>query len=91
MFQMISHQGLADGAKRLLHGRKLNENVGAVAVFFDHALKAANLAFDAAEAMKIRELDIGIDACRFLGASLRITSARRNSGLFHLIYPLGVS
>jgi hypothetical protein len=68
MAEMIAHQRLADSTQRLLYRGQLSEYVGAVAVFLDHALQAANLAFDTPQPVKIRQFDLGIDARGFLGA-----------------------
>src|ERR1700744_6052019 len=62
MGQVIAHQRASDGAKRLLRRRDLHQNVGAIPLFFHHALNAAHLPLNAAEPPKIRSLDFRIDA-----------------------------
>jgi hypothetical protein len=59
--EVIAHQSSGYGAERLLHGGELGDDVGAVAVFFDHAMQAADLAFDEAEATEIGGFDLRVD------------------------------
>jgi hypothetical protein len=63
--EMIAHQISGDAAESFLHAGDLGDDVGAVAIFFDHFLEAADLAFDAAEALEVRGFELGIDADRF--------------------------
>jgi hypothetical protein len=65
--QMIAHQVSGDAAKGFLDAGDLGDDVGAVAVVFDHFLEASDLAFDAAEAVAIGFLELRIDACGFAG------------------------
>ena len=76
--EMIAHEGAADGAQGFLDGGDLHEDVGAVAVFGDHASEAAGLAFDAAQALEIGGLDLRIDAEGFAFAGF--AGARRGGG-----------
>ena len=48
--QVIAHQRPGYRPERLLHGRDLGQNIGAVSIFIDHPVQSANLAFDAAQA-----------------------------------------
>lgn len=59
--EMIAHERTGYGAQRFLRGRDLHEDVGAVAVFFNHAVDAAYLAFNAAEAAEIGGFDFRVD------------------------------
>ena len=59
--EMIAHQVASDAAKRLLDAGDLGDDVGAVAIFFDHFLETANLAFNAAESLEIGVLQLRID------------------------------
>lgn len=52
--QMIFHQIARDAPQRFLDRGDLHDDVGAVAIFVDHFLKAADLPFDAAQAFPIR-------------------------------------
>jgi len=90
MAEVIPHQTLTHGAKSFLDRGKLDENVGAIAVFLDHALQAADLAFNAPQPVKIRPFDFGINAGSLLWSQLRFATARRYHTLFHPRYPLGV-
>jgi hypothetical protein len=66
---MVAHERAGDGAESLLDGGDLRDDVGAVAVVFDHAVEAANLAFDKTEAAEVRGFDPGVDAnCFAFGA-----------------------
>ena len=60
MAQMILKQPARYFPQRLMHGRNLYENVGAIPVFFNHSLKSSNLAFDSAKAVEIGGLDLRI-------------------------------
>jgi hypothetical protein len=56
-----------------MHGRNLDENVGAIPIFFNHSLKSSNLAFNAAKAIEIGGFDLGIDGHRvFTGPGARM-------------------
>ena len=63
--EVIAHQVTSNSAERLLHAGDLSDDVGAVAIFFDHFLKAADLAFDAAEALQVGGFQFGIDGDGF--------------------------
>jgi len=60
MAQMVLEQPAGDLAKRLVHGGNLDENVGAITIFFNHSLKSADLSFDASQAVEIGGLDLWI-------------------------------
>ena len=49
MREVISHQRPPDRPQSFLCRRDLNHDVGAIAVFFDHLLNAADLPFDASK------------------------------------------
>jgi len=53
MAQMILHQVARYPAQRFLNGSDLGDDVRAIAVFLNHFLQAADLPFDAAEAILI--------------------------------------
>src|SRR5271165_3813008 len=59
---MIFHQIAGDAAQGFLHRSDLYDDVGAIAVFANHFLQAANLAFNAAQALLIALLQFGIDS-----------------------------
>lgn len=61
--EVVAHQRARDGAQGLLYGRDLRDDVSAVAVFFDHAVQAADLALDQPQAAQVGGLDLRIDAC----------------------------
>jgi len=63
--QMIAHQVSGDAAQGFLDAGDLGDDVGAVAVVFDHFLEAADLAFDAAQAVAIGFLELRIDTSGF--------------------------
>jgi hypothetical protein len=65
MAQMILHQIARDTAEGFLHGSNLRDDVGAVAVVFNHFLQATDLAFNAAETLAIGFLQGGIDSGSF--------------------------
>src|SRR5712671_6488964 len=46
MTQMIAHQRASYRAQGFLYGRNLHQNIGAIAVFADEALQAADLSLD---------------------------------------------
>ena len=96
VLQMILHQAPRHAAQRLLNGSNLHDDVGAVAIFFDHFLQAANLPFDAAKPMAIRAFYFGINSCGFALMSqgacftrIRRTRIRRSTDRrrAHYIYP----
>ena len=51
MTEVVAHELASDASKRFVDGRDLRHDVGAIAVCFDHFLKASDLAFDTAEAL----------------------------------------
>ena len=53
MFEMALHDLLAEAAEGLLDAGDLDEDFGAVAIFFDHFVQAADLAFDPFEALEV--------------------------------------
>jgi hypothetical protein len=53
MMEMIAHQVSGYAAERFLNAGYLRDDVGAVAVLFDHFLEAAHLAFDSTEAVAV--------------------------------------
>lgn len=63
--EVVAHERARDGAQGLLHGRDLCDDVGAVAVVFDHAVEAADLTFYETKTAEIRGLDFGIDSRGF--------------------------
>ena len=75
MAQMILHQGAAHGAQRLLRGRNLHEDVGAVAIFFHQALQTAHLPFNPAQAFQVGRLDFRIDGQRLAALLVRAAAA----------------
>ncbi len=77
MMQVILHQVARHAAQRFLHGSNLRDDVRAVAVFFHHFLQAADLALDAAQAVLIGFLQIGIDPDSFASAGRGIAGAIR--------------
>jgi len=48
MLQMVAHQIPRDPSQRLLHRGDLGDDVGAIAILFDHLLESADLALDPA-------------------------------------------
>lgn len=60
MAQMVLQKSARDFAQGFVHGGDLNEDVCTIAIFFNHSLKSANLAFDAAEAIEIGSFDLGV-------------------------------
>jgi hypothetical protein len=77
MVQVIAQQNLADATQSLLDGGNLGEDVGAVAVLPDHALEAADLAFNPAQA-----LDQG---CLHFGVSVHELYLERNAASRRLL------
>ena len=65
MVQVIAHQVAGDSAERFLDTGDLRDDVGAVAIVFDHLLQAANLAFDAAQALEVSGFQLRIDTDGF--------------------------
>src|SRR5579863_469290 len=61
MAEVIFHEGAGDAAEGFLDGGDLGDDVGAVAILFDHLLEAADLAFDAAEAIEVGFFDLRFD------------------------------
>jgi hypothetical protein len=59
--QVVAHQVAGYAAKRFLDAGDLGDDVGAVAVVFDHFLQAANLAFDSAQAVAIGFFQLRMD------------------------------
>lgn len=59
--QMVLKQRPGDFAKSLVDSRNLYENVSAIAIFFNHSLKSANLPLDAPEPVQIGCFDLRID------------------------------
>jgi hypothetical protein len=67
MMQMISHQVSGYAAERFLDAGDLRDDVGAVAILFDHLLQAADLAFDSTETVAVGLFQAGVDSDRFAG------------------------
>jgi hypothetical protein len=65
MAELIAHQVARDAAQRFLDASNLRDDVRAVAVVFDHFLQAADLAFDATQAVAIGYFDFRIDGDGF--------------------------
>jgi len=71
VMQVISHQIAGHAAQGLLNAGRFRDDVGAIAIVFHHFLQAADLSFDAAQAMAIGLFDVRIDSHGF--ARVRIT------------------
>lgn len=84
MVQMILHQVTRDSSQCFLYGSDLSDDVGAVAVFFDHFLQTADLAFDAAEALAIGFFQGGVYAGCFAAVG---TSFARADGYGVVHFP----
>src|SRR5882757_2028676 len=67
--QMIFHQIAGDPAQGFLCRRDLHDDVGAVAVFGDHFLQAADLAFNAAKAFLVAEFQLRVDGDCFMAGA----------------------
>ena len=65
MFQVVPHELSPHTTQRLLHGRDLRQDVGAVAILVDHFLQSTHLPFDASESLEIAIANVGIDADSF--------------------------
>ena len=61
MMQVIAHQVACYTAEYFLDAGDLRDDVGAVAIVFDHFLQTADLAFNATKAIAIRLFEVGID------------------------------
>ena len=68
--QVISHQIAGHAAQGLLHAGHLRDDVGTIAIVFHHFLQAADLPFDAAQAMAIGRFDARIDGHSFARAGI---------------------
>jgi hypothetical protein len=75
MVHMIAHQVSGHAAKRFLNAGDLRDDVGAIAIAFDHFLQAANLTFDATEAVAIGVFELRIDASSLAGFPIDGASA----------------
>lgn len=82
MAKMVAHEGASDGAESLLYRGNLDEDVGTVAVVGDHAFEAADLSFDATEALAIGGFDFGIDGDGFAfgGVGFAAAGGLRDTG-----------
>ena len=101
MVQVVAHQVSGYAAEGFLDAGDLRDDVGAVAIVFDHFLEAADLAFDAAEAVAIGVFQPGIDSnclARFAGDCAGAVGGLRLDGAFalkrlccwHHVYPLAL-
>jgi hypothetical protein len=64
--QMILKKPARNFPKGFVHGGDLDENVCAIAIFFNHSLKSADLPFDSPKTIEISGFDLGIDGhCMF--------------------------
>ncbi len=61
MMQMIAHQVSRYAAERFLDTGYLGDDVGAVAIVFDHLLQTADLTFDSAETVAVGFFQFRID------------------------------
>ncbi len=64
MAKMIEKKRFAYAAEGFAYGGDLDEDIGAVALLFDHLLEAADLTFDSLQAREIGASDIRIDRDR---------------------------
>src|SRR5581483_2802346 len=78
ILQMVSHQGAAHRAQRLLHGGNLHQDIGAVSIFADQALQAAYLTFNAAQPLQIGKLNFRIHRQGFAGGGCSAAAARQS-------------
>ncbi len=69
LVQMIFHQVARHAAQGLLRRSNLHDDIGAVAVVFQHLLQPANLTFNAAQAFLIAEFQLWIDGHRFVAGA----------------------
>src|SRR5258708_5718628 len=98
MVQVIAHQVARDAAQRFLHAGDLRDDVRAIAIVFHHFLEAADLAFDATQAMAIGRLDFRVNSDRLAGVGVACTSGVRSMSPFavrghcysrkSIVYPL---
>jgi hypothetical protein len=65
--QVVSQQETSGGAERLMDGRNLHEDIGAVALVLDHLLEAANLSFDPFQPEDSLPFQLSVDSVRVLG------------------------
>ena len=82
MAKMIAKQLPSDSAERLLHRRNLSQNVGAVAVFADHALQPANLALNAAQPFLVAGFNLGVNSHRSPDSASGVASAASRANSF---------
>src|SRR6202035_4954780 len=75
MSQVIAHQPSGYRSQRLLRRRDLSQNVGTVAIPFNHTLQTANLALDTTQPPQVRSLDLRGDADSFAPRQIRLVSA----------------
>ncbi len=61
---MVVEQAASHPTQGFLHGRHLGQHIGAVALLFDHSLKAPHLSLDATQSRESRVLQIRIDVDR---------------------------
>jgi hypothetical protein len=101
VMEMIAYEVSRDAAESFLNAGYLRDDVGTVAIVLDHFLEAADLAFDAAKAVAIGFLELGVDAhgfARFRGDGTSAVGGARWMGGFtvdrflygHRIYPPGL-
>src|SRR5260221_5628696 len=98
MVQVIAHEVARDAEQRFLQAGDLRDDVRAIAIVFHHFLEAADLAFDATQAMAIGRLDFRVNSDRLAGVGVACTSGVRSMSPFavrghcysrkSIVYPL---
>lgn len=64
MFEVIAHELARHAPQRLVYRRHLREDVGTIAILFDHLLEAAHLPFDPPQSLEIAAFDVRVDTVR---------------------------
>ena len=80
MAEMVAHQLTADRTQRLLHRRELRDDVGAVAVLFNHPLQSSHLPFDAAETRQVAGLDVTVHGNRLSPGRVTVGESTATGG-----------
>lgn len=75
VLEMIAHEGPAHAAQRFLNGGDLDDDIGTIALFFDHFLETANLSLNATKTLQVGAFDIRIDGYSLARAIFYCASA----------------
>jgi hypothetical protein len=77
VLEMIAKESTANATQGLLYRRDLHEDVGTIAIGFDHLLQPAHLTLDATKAVQVLSLEVFVNGDGLAASGVQSASARR--------------